>query len=54
MGGPILDAWVAQGFEGGPLGFPTGDPYAVAGGTRVDFQGGSLTLDAGTGSVRQG
>jgi uncharacterized protein with LGFP repeats len=47
MAGPILDAWVAQGFEGGPLGYPTSDPYQVAQGTRVDFEGGSLIVGAG-------
>jgi hypothetical protein len=45
--GPILDAWVAQGFEQGPLGYPTSNPYPAGGGTRVDFQHGSLTADVG-------
>jgi hypothetical protein len=51
MNGPILDAWVREGYERGPLGYPISDPHAVAGGgTRVDFQHGSLTLSA-TGAV---
>jgi uncharacterized protein with LGFP repeats len=49
--GPIRDAWAAQGYERGSLGYPTSDPYAVAGGTAQDFQGGKLTLDSGTGNV---
>jgi hypothetical protein len=42
--GDILRAYGAQGWERGPLGYPTSDPHAVPGGTRVDFQQGSLTL----------
>ncbi|WNV74824.1 serine hydrolase [Geodermatophilus sp. DSM 44513] len=49
--GAVLDAWVAQGFETGPLGYPTSDPYPVPGGTRTDFEGGSLVLDADTDRV---
>ncbi|MGY1731907.1 hypothetical protein ACI798_10310 [Geodermatophilus sp. SYSU D01045] len=45
MTGPVLDAWIRQGYEQGPLGYPVSDPYAYAGGTRVDFQGGSLVAD---------
>ena len=44
LNGPILAAWQAQRMENGPLGYPTSDPRQVAGGTRVDFQRGSLTL----------
>uniref|UniRef100_UPI0034DFDB4A LGFP repeat-containing protein n=1 Tax=Geodermatophilus amargosae TaxID=1296565 RepID=UPI0034DFDB4A len=50
LSGPILHAWIAQGFETGPLGYPTSDPHPVPGGTAVDFQGGTLTVDA-TGTV---
>ena len=44
LGGDLLTAYGAQGYERGPLGYPTSDPHPVAGGTRVDFQRGSLTL----------
>ena len=41
--GAILATWVRQGYEGGPLGYPTSDPYRTAdGSTRVDFEHGSL------------
>jgi uncharacterized protein with LGFP repeats len=49
--GPIHTAWEQQGYERGPLGYPTSDPYAVAGGTAQNFQGGTLTHDSGTGQV---
>jgi uncharacterized protein with LGFP repeats len=49
--GPILDAWLARGWETGPMGYPTSAAYAVTGGTAQDFQGGTLTLDSGTGQV---
>uniref|UniRef100_UPI0034E039F6 LGFP repeat-containing protein n=1 Tax=Geodermatophilus amargosae TaxID=1296565 RepID=UPI0034E039F6 len=50
LGGPILHAWIAQGFETGPLGYPASDPHPVPGGTAVDFQGGTLVVD-GAGTV---
>ncbi|MGY1731905.1 serine hydrolase [Geodermatophilus sp. SYSU D01045] len=50
--GPILQAWIAQGYEQGPLGYPLSDPQTVAGGTQVSFQGGTLLLDRATGQVR--
>ncbi|MFI1583964.1 FG-GAP-like repeat-containing protein [Embleya sp. NPDC020630] len=42
-------AWVAQGYEGGPLGFPTSGEYTVAGGVRGDYQGGYIRWNALTG-----
>ncbi|RBY96416.1 hypothetical protein DQ237_07090, partial [Blastococcus sp. TF02-8] len=51
MHGPIHSAWVAQGYELGPLGYPTSDPHMVSGGTAQDFQGGTLTVDDATGLV---
>ena len=43
--GRILQAWADQGYEGGPLGYPTSNAYRTSdGGTRVDFEHGSLTL----------
>ena len=49
--GAIRDSWAAQGWETGPLGYPTSDEYTVPGGRQSDFQGGSLFWDASTGSV---
>jgi hypothetical protein len=48
--GAILGAWVGQGSENGALGYPTSDPRQVTGGTRVDFQHGSITQTS-TGQV---
>ncbi|MGY1858548.1 LGFP repeat-containing protein, partial [Modestobacter sp. SYSU DS0290] len=50
--GALLQAWIGRGAENGPLGYPLTDTYAVTGGTRIDFQGGTLTLDTATGTVR--
>ncbi|GAB7192227.1 hypothetical protein NUM3379_29360 [Kineococcus sp. NUM-3379] len=49
--GAIRDAWAAQGWENGRLGYPTSDEYDVPVGRRSDFQGGSLTWNAATGTV---
>ncbi len=49
--GAIRDTWAAQGWETGPLGYPTSDEYSVPGGRQSDFQGGSLFWDASTGLV---
>ena len=49
--GPIEAAWISQGAEAGSLGYPTSGTYAVAGGTAQNFQGGTLTLNSGTGQV---
>jgi len=54
MTAPILARWVSLGSETGALGYPTSDPYAVPGGTRVNFQGGSLTESTTTGAVSGG
>jgi uncharacterized protein with LGFP repeats len=51
VSGAIRDAWVAQGSEGGLLGYPVGNGYAVAGGLAQRFEGGTLTWDRGTGAV---
>ncbi|GHE10654.1 LGFP repeat-containing protein [Klenkia taihuensis] len=42
--GAIYSAWASNGYEAGRLGFPTSDQYAVSGGVRMDFQGGTITL----------
>jgi uncharacterized protein with LGFP repeats len=44
----ILDAWAEHGYERGPPDYPTFDPYAAAGGTALDFQGGELTFGTAT------
>jgi peptidoglycan/xylan/chitin deacetylase (PgdA/CDA1 family) len=49
--GAIRETWQNQGFERGPLGFPTSGEYDVPGGRRSDFQGGSLTWERATGRV---
>jgi uncharacterized protein with LGFP repeats len=51
MTGAIHTAWMRQGYEVGPLGYPTSDAYAVPEGTAQDFQGGRLTHDSGTGQI---
>jgi uncharacterized protein with LGFP repeats len=47
--GAVLDAWARSGWENGALGYPTSDERTVAGGTRTDFQRGSIFVDGGTG-----
>ncbi|MCZ2806481.1 hypothetical protein O2W18_15330 [Modestobacter sp. VKM Ac-2983] len=54
ISGAIQDAWIGQGWETGPLGYPTSEAYAVPGGTAQDFQGGKLVLDQATGTVTRG
>jgi hypothetical protein len=49
--GSIRAAWAAQGWENGPLGFPTSDEFATETGARSDFPGGSLVFRARTGAV---
>ncbi|MGY1845720.1 hypothetical protein ACI79Y_19640, partial [Modestobacter sp. SYSU DS0875] len=45
----IRDGWAASGWENGPLGYPTADAVAVAGGTVMSFQGGEVYASAATG-----
>jgi len=45
--GLLRDAWAAQGYEVGPLGYPVEDAHAVPGGFAQRFQGGTLTLVGG-------
>jgi uncharacterized protein with LGFP repeats len=49
LGEAVLDAWASTGWEQGALGYPVSDARAVSGGTRTDFQRGSITVDAATG-----
>ena len=51
--GAILGRWRELGWERSWLGYPTSDEYAVPGGRRSDFQGGSLRWDAATGRVTE-
>src|SRR5439155_530502 len=48
MTGAIHAAWVAQGYEVGPLGYPTGDQVCglTGGGCKQDFQGGTVYSSA--------
>ncbi|GAB7189639.1 hypothetical protein NUM3379_03450 [Kineococcus sp. NUM-3379] len=49
--GAIRDAWARQGWESGRLGWPRSGEYAVPGGVRQDFTGGSATYTWATGAV---
>jgi uncharacterized protein with LGFP repeats len=49
--GEIKNKWASMGWENSSLGFPTSDEYAVAGGRRSNFQGGTLTYSFSTGVV---
>jgi hypothetical protein len=51
VNGAIYTAYTKLGGSAGTLGFPTSDPYAWNGKTRVDFQHGSLVYDPSTGTV---
>ena len=51
VGGAIRNKWASLGWENSSLGYPTSDEYAIPGGRRSDFQGGSITWDASTGIV---
>jgi hypothetical protein len=48
VGGRIRDAWKADGWEAGELGYPTSNEYAVTGGRRSDFQHGAITWNQTT------
>jgi hypothetical protein len=53
--GGIRSAWVGQGSEGGRLGYPTTNEYAVGGGGYAqDFQGGRITWHPGSVTVQYG
>ncbi len=49
--GAIRDLWARLGWENSPLGFPTSDEYAVAGGRRTNFQNGVITWTPAGGAV---
>ena len=49
--GGIRTAWAAQGYEGGLLGYPVSDEYALTPGVIAqDYQGGRITWSAVTGT----
>ncbi len=52
--GAIRQAWAAQGWESGWLGYPTTDELVVAGGYRSQFQGGNITYDSRSGQTTAG
>lgn len=49
--GAIRTRWAALGWETGRLGYPTSGEYGITGGRRSDFQHGSVSWIARTGSV---
>jgi glucose/arabinose dehydrogenase len=49
--GAIHTRWAALGYEKSYLGYPISDEYPVAGGRRIDFQRGTITLVTATGVV---
>ncbi|MGY2065884.1 DUF3152 domain-containing protein [Blastococcus sp. SYSU DS0619] len=49
--GPIWSRWGETGWELGQLGYPVSGVYDVEGGSRTDFEGGYITLDAATGET---
>lgn len=51
VSGKILQAWAAQGWERGSLGYPTSSPSVSSKGITQRFQGGTLVQAAGTGTV---
>jgi len=50
--GPVWSAWKAQGYETGPLGYPTGEQVCGLrdGGCRQDFQNGAIVWSPATGA----
>lgn len=51
VGGAIRDKWASLGWENSSLGFPTSDEYAIPGGRRSNFQGGTITYNSSNGTV---
>jgi uncharacterized protein with LGFP repeats len=49
--GAILGRYVELGGPGSSLGLPTSSEYAVPGGRRTDFQGGSIICNTSTGAI---
>ncbi|WP_448617629.1 N-acetylmuramoyl-L-alanine amidase [Geodermatophilus sp. URMC 65] len=51
VSGAMAKTYWEQGGSSSALGFPTRSSYAVSGGMRTDFQGGSMTWNATSGAV---
>ena len=51
VSGAIRDRWGASGWENGPLGFPTSEPYGTSAGQTQDFQGGRISWTGTGGAV---
>lgn len=49
--GPIGEAWEAEGFESGRLGYPTSDIFDIEGGQRQNFERGHIELKDGVTTV---
>jgi uncharacterized protein with LGFP repeats len=49
--GAIRDKWASLGWERSSLGYPTSDEYAITGGRRSNFQGGTITYNSATGQT---
>ena len=47
--GAFLTTYRNEGAERGRLGYPTRSAYAVSGGTRMDFERGTITVSSSTG-----
>jgi len=50
--GAIYADWASLGYERSALGYPTTDEYAISGGRRSDFTGGTITWQASTGTTQ--
>lgn len=51
VSGAIQQKWASTGWENGPLGYPTADAVTTTGGASQQFERGTLTWDAATGTV---
>jgi uncharacterized protein with LGFP repeats len=49
--GGFRETWSSLGWETSWLGFPTKDEYAVDGGLRMEFEGGTLTWNRSSGAI---
>lgn len=49
--GAIRSAWLSTGATNGKLAYPKTDEYAVAGGVKQDYEGGSITWNSSTGRI---
>jgi len=49
--GGIREAWIAQGYETGRLGFPTTGEFDIDGGRKQEFQGGNIVWTPQGGTV---